>query len=127
MTSAEASDAEIPKALLKRLIKAKLSSLPGADPTRDYQVNKDALLAFQEAAKTFIHYLTATANDVCRSGKRQTISAEDVIVALTDIDFPELVPELQLALEGKGWWCVGPFPGLVLLLVGNGGAVLYAV
>ncbi|KAK2076866.1 hypothetical protein QBZ16_005093 [Prototheca wickerhamii] len=102
MTSAEASDAEIPKALLKRLIKAKLSNLPGADPTRDYQVNKDALLAFQEAAKTFIHYLTATANDVCRSGKRQTISAEDVIVALTDIDFPELVPELQLALEGKG-------------------------
>ncbi|RMZ57074.1 hypothetical protein APUTEX25_002306, partial [Auxenochlorella protothecoides] len=93
------TDAEIPKALLKRLIKAKLSTVAGADPTRDYQIHKDALLAFQEAAKIFIHYLTATANDVCRDARRQTISAEDVLTALNDLDFGEVTGELTEALE----------------------------
>lgn len=39
---------------------------------------QDALLACAEAAKLFIHYLTATANDACKDAKRQTISADDV-------------------------------------------------
>uniref|UniRef100_A0A1D1ZS41 Core Histone H2A/H2B/H3 domain-containing protein n=1 Tax=Auxenochlorella protothecoides TaxID=3075 RepID=A0A1D1ZS41_AUXPR len=99
MTTPEVTDAEIPKALLKRLIKAKLSTVAGADPTRDYQIHKDALLAFQEAAKIFIHYLTATANDVCRDARRQTISAEDVLTALNDLDFGEVTGELTEALE----------------------------
>lgn len=99
-SSATSGDTEIPKALLKRLIKAKLSAAEGADPGRDYQVAKDCLLAFQEAAKLFIHYLTATANDICRDAKRQTISADDVLTALGDLEFEELVQPLQEALEG---------------------------
>ena len=49
----------------------------------------------------FIHYLTATANDVCKESKRQTISADDVITALEDLEFGELVPALREALEGE--------------------------
>lgn len=36
-----------------------------------HPVLQDALLACGEAAKLFIHYLTATANDSCRDAKRQ--------------------------------------------------------
>lgn len=142
-------DAELPKALLKRVIKAGLSQwdvAAGGDGKRDFQVNKvcapqqarcrvgplvapvarpwpaaarllapgrpraashlptplqDALLACAEAGRLFIHYLTATANDACKDAKRQTISADDVLTALEDLDFGELVEPLRSALEGE--------------------------
>jgi DNA polymerase epsilon subunit 3 len=62
---------------------------------------QDALLACSEAAKLFIHYLTSTANDACRDAKRQTLSADDVLTALDDLDFGELVEPLKAALEGE--------------------------
>lgn len=116
-------DAELPKALLKRILKARLAEWDaqqnGGDGSRDFQINKvrarpagslpwkrrlavwrcqsrslrhaprlaaptfqlgciglqDALMACSEAAKLFIHYLAATASDVCKDAKRQTISA----------------------------------------------------
>ncbi|KAI7846247.1 hypothetical protein COHA_000227 [Chlorella ohadii] len=72
-------DAELPKALLKRILKARLAEWDaqqnGGDGSRDFQINKDALLACSEAAKLFIHYLASTASDNCKDAKRQTISA----------------------------------------------------
>ncbi|EFN55328.1 hypothetical protein CHLNCDRAFT_14739, partial [Chlorella variabilis] len=62
---------------------------------------QDALLACAEAGRLFIHYLTATANDACKDAKRQTISADDVLTALEDLDFGELVEPLRSALEGE--------------------------
>ena len=59
-------DAELPKALVKRVAKAKLASLEkeraAADgkEAKDIQISKDALLALSESARVFIHYLTAT-------------------------------------------------------------------
>lgn len=91
----EADQAQLPAALVKRIVKTKLSETDG----KDYQVNKDALLAFNEAGRLFIHYLTATANDICKDGKRQTISADDVLTALADLELPELVEPLKEALE----------------------------
>ena len=67
---------------------------------------QDALLACSEAGKLFIHYLAATANDACKDAKRQTVSAEDVLTALEDLDFPELVAPLRAALEGELEGCV---------------------
>jgi histone H3/H4 len=101
---AEPQDADLPKALVKRLIKAKLQGVDkqrGGDGTRDFQINKDALLAFGEAGKVFIHYLTLHANDLCKEAKRQTISAEDVLAALTELEFDEFIEPLKEALEGK--------------------------
>jgi len=102
MAGSEPQDADLPKALLKRLIKAKLQDVEkakGGDGTRDFQVNKDALLAIGEAAKLFIHYLTAAANDNCKDAKRQTISADDIMTALNDLEFGELVEPLKESLE----------------------------
>lgn len=61
-------------------------TLPGrADPCTSVQV--------------FINCLTATANDICKEQKRQTISADDVFAALQDLELGELVGPLKDALE----------------------------
>jgi DNA polymerase epsilon subunit 3 len=48
---------DLPRAIVRRLVKEKLSELAGEE---DITVNKDALLAFGESARIFIHYLSAT-------------------------------------------------------------------
>lgn len=95
-------DTDLPKTLVKRLVKNKLAGLVDSSDgaKREVQINKDALLAFSESAKVFINYLTTTANDICHEHKRQTISADDVLQALDDLDFVEMVPQLKDALEG---------------------------
>ena len=71
MSKPASDDLDLPKALVRRLVKGKLSS---SDPDgKDVQLNKDALLAFSESAKVFITYLSSTANEICKEAKRSTI------------------------------------------------------
>lgn len=92
------SDAEeLPKAIVRRVVKDKLSHCSKGDG--DLNVHKDALMAFSESARIFIHYLSATANDICKGSKRQTINGDDVLKALEDIEFPEFVDPLRASLE----------------------------
>ncbi len=58
------------------------------------------MLAFAESAKVFINYVTAAANDACKEAKRQTMSEADVLTALEELQFGELLPELRHSLEG---------------------------
>lgn len=51
--------------------------------------------------QVFISYVTATANDVCKDKKRATLSADDVLTALEETDFAELLPPLKEAYEGE--------------------------
>lgn len=95
------TDTDLPKTLIKRIVKRHLSQTDKGDTKRDTQINKDALLAFSESAKVFINYLTATANDVCKENKRQTISLDDIFRALEDTDFVDLIAPLKQSLEGK--------------------------
>ncbi|ONK71292.1 uncharacterized protein A4U43_C04F6970 [Asparagus officinalis] len=62
-------------------------------------VQKDALLAFAESTRIFIHYLSATANDICKESRRQTINADDVLKAIEEIEFPEFIEPLRASLE----------------------------
>ncbi|KAM0916551.1 hypothetical protein ACQ4PT_010102 [Festuca glaucescens] len=97
MTEAEVE--ELPKTIVRRLVKDKLAQIAGAgaggEGGAEVIVNKDAMAAFSESARIFIHYLSATANDMCKDAKRQTINAEDVFKALDEIDFPEFVDPPQ--------------------------------
>lgn len=52
-------DSDIPKALVKKIAKAKLTQL-NPTPGREIQVGKDAILALAETARLFVHYVTAT-------------------------------------------------------------------
>ncbi|KAL6199510.1 hypothetical protein ACLB2K_029294 [Fragaria x ananassa] len=97
MEKVVAETAELPKTIVRRVVKDKLSQCSKADA--DLNVHKEALTAFSESAPIFIHYLSATANDICRGSKRQTINADDVFKALEDIEFPEFVDPLKASLE----------------------------
>ncbi|XP_022858667.1 DNA polymerase epsilon subunit 3 isoform X2 [Olea europaea var. sylvestris] len=77
---------ELPKAIVRRLVKDKLSQLSSDS---EISVFREALEAFSDSARIFIHYLSATANDICKESKRQTINAEDVFKALEEIEFSE--------------------------------------
>ena len=99
---------DLPRAHIKRIVKAKLTELmseggPDAKGGKaaDGHVQKEALMAFSECAKIFIHYLTSTANDICRDGKRQTISVEDVFKAIDELEFGEFGDPLRQALTGE--------------------------
>ena len=97
-------DADLPKALIKRIAKAKLARLDqaaGKNPGRDIQISKDALQALSESARVFINYLTATGNDICKEARRQIISVDDVLTALEDLEFIEILPSLKDSLAGK--------------------------
>ncbi|CAJ2654685.1 DNA polymerase epsiion subunit 3-like protein [Trifolium pratense] len=87
---------DLPKTIVRRVVKDKLST---CSDDGDIAVHKDALLAFSESARIFIHYLSATANDICRESKRQIINAEDVFKALEETEFTEFVSPLKASLE----------------------------
>ncbi|KAA8544248.1 hypothetical protein F0562_022260 [Nyssa sinensis] len=86
----------LPKAIVRRMVKDKLSQLSTGG---DIPVLREALQAFSESSRIFIHYLSATANDICKESKRQTINADDVLKALEEIEFPEFVGPLKASLE----------------------------
>ncbi|GBF88092.1 DNA polymerase epsilon subunit 3 [Raphidocelis subcapitata] len=88
-------DTDLPKAVIKRIVKTKLEALGEGN----IQLHKDATLALAESAKVLINFLTVTSNDICKEKKRQTISADDVLQALEDLDFTDLVAPLQVALD----------------------------
>ena len=90
---------DLPRAHVKRLMKHHLSQFQHVDAKTAQQfepnIAKDALDGVQQACKIFIHYLTSTANDICTESKRSTLSADDVIRAVREIDFHELEPKLR--------------------------------
>lgn len=96
---------DLPRAHVRRIVKARMLEVAAArfrdeKRSRDLPIHRDALLAFSESAKIFIHYLSATANDICRESKRQTMSADDVMKAVEEIEFVELIDPLRSSLEG---------------------------
>ncbi|KAG2331893.1 hypothetical protein Bca52824_003073 [Brassica carinata] len=87
---------ELPLAIVRRVVKDKLSE---CSPEYDVSIHKEAVLAFSESARIFIHYLSATANDNCKDSRRQTMKAEDVFKAIEDMGFDEFSEPLKASLE----------------------------
>eukprot|EP01035_Chromulina_nebulosa_P017216 gene17216-22738_t len=91
MTDNKVPEFEPNLACISRIIK---SAIPD-----NIQVTKDARLAFARAAGIFIFYLTHCSNDFSKENKRQTIYAIDVINALKELEFDELVGPVEEFLE----------------------------
>jgi len=106
---------DLPRSNVRRIVKQKITQLKGASGT-DVSLNKDALTALTESCRVFIHLLSATANDICLGNKRQTISVEDVIAALEDLEFGDLVSELEGNIEGTLSTAFSPSPLFASLL-----------
>jgi len=81
---------EPPAACINRIVKAALPE--------NVQVTKEAKSAFSKSAGIFILYLTTCANDFCRDKKRQTVSAADVLAAVSELDLDDFKPQLQAFL-----------------------------
>ncbi|KAK9727010.1 hypothetical protein RND81_05G251800 [Saponaria officinalis] len=97
-TAAAVADAEeLPRTIVRRVVKDKLSEVSGDGG--DVILHKEALIAFSESARIFIHYLSATAHDICSESRRQIINADDVLNALDEIEFSEFVEPLREALD----------------------------
>lgn len=45
--------------------------------------------------------IVCSANDMCKESKRQTISADDVLKALDEMEFAEFVEPLRTSLQGQ--------------------------
>ena len=65
----------------------------------DISVHKDAMLALSKSGRMLIHYLSATANDICKESKRQIMTADDVFKALEETEFSGFLRLLKLSLE----------------------------
>mmetsp|Transcript_16223 Transcript_16223/g.23691 ORF Transcript_16223/g.23691 Transcript_16223/m.23691 type:complete len:226 (-) Transcript_16223:102-779(-) len=89
--SGSSTEFEPPLACVRRMLKNTL-------PTNT-NVGKDACSAFSRACGIFIVYLTACANDFARENKRQTITANDILSAVKEIDFGEFSPALTAFIE----------------------------
>ncbi|KFK32561.1 hypothetical protein AALP_AA6G259000 [Arabis alpina] len=95
MESEKVAVDELPLAIVRRVVKDKLSE---CSPDYDVSIHKEALLAFSESARIFIHYLSSTANDFCKDARRQTMKADDVFKAIEEMDFSEFLEPLQASL-----------------------------
>ncbi|XP_074355465.1 DNA polymerase II subunit B4-like [Apium graveolens] len=95
-TSVVADTEELPKTIVRRLVKDTLSQ---CSKDGDVLVFKDSLLVFSVCCQIFIQYLSATANDVCKDSNGNIITTKDVFKALEEIEFPELVEPLKASLE----------------------------
>jgi histone H3/H4 len=96
-------EVELPKALIKRIVKAKLAEqadLGDEEGKRDFQLNKDATTAFSQATKVFITYVSSAAHDICRENNRSTVAPQDIIQALDELCFQDFIPDLQDLLAG---------------------------
>jgi len=82
---------EPPLACVRRLLK---NTLPSST-----NVGKDASSAFARACGIFVIYLTACANDFARENKRQTITANDILAAVKEVDFDEFTPKLTTFID----------------------------
>ncbi len=89
--SGSSSEFEPPLACVRRMLKNTLPS--------NTNVGKDASFAFSRACGIFIVYLTACANDFARENKRQTITANDILAAVKELDFDEFSPQLTSFIE----------------------------
>lgn len=92
------TEADLPRSNVRRIVKQKITELKGTGGA-DIHLNRDALTALGEACRVFIHLLSATANEICTDAKRQTISVDDVLGALEDLEFSDLISELEGDIE----------------------------
>ena len=85
-------DFDLPKTLITRILKTALP--PGT------LIQKEARLAFLKAATVFIHYITATANDLVLQSNHKTLTPQVIYKALELVDMESLVPGVSERVEG---------------------------
>ncbi|KAG9245021.1 histone-fold-containing protein [Calycina marina] len=80
-------DLNLPKSIVQRLAKGVLPA--------NTQIQNNAMIALSKSATVFVNYLASTANENAASAGRKTISPQDVLKALDDLEFGDFKPRLE--------------------------------
>lgn len=83
-------DLNLPTSIVSKIIKDCLPST--------CKVSKEASAAIAKAASVFILYTTSSSNAVASKSNRKTISGQDVITAMGDMEFDKFVRPLENSL-----------------------------
>jgi len=89
-------DLNLPNSIVARIIK---ESLP-----EGINVSKEARSAIAKAASVFVLYTTSCSNSLAMKANRKTISGQDVLSAMSDMEFDRFVEPLKASLEGNKYW-----------------------
>ncbi|XP_037928884.1 DNA polymerase epsilon subunit 3-like [Teleopsis dalmanni] len=84
-------DLNLPNAVVARLIK---DALPEGS-----NVSKEARQAIARAASVFVIYLTSTSTTLAHKQNHKTITAANILYALSQLEFESFVPQLTKDLE----------------------------
>ncbi|XP_076047905.1 DNA polymerase epsilon subunit 3-like isoform X2 [Oratosquilla oratoria] len=84
-------DLTLPNAVIARIIK---DSLP-----EGVSVSKEARSAIAKSASVFVLYATSTANNLAQKNKKKTVSGQDVLTAMKEMEFERFIEPLQESLE----------------------------
>ena len=85
-------DLNLPNSIVARIIK---ESLP-----EGINVSKEAKSAIAKAASVYVVYTTSCSNNLAMKANRKTISGQDVLNAIVDMEFERFVEPLKASLEG---------------------------
>jgi len=84
-------DLNLPNSIVARIIK---ESLP-----EGINVSKEARSAIAKAASVFVLYATSCSNSLAMKANRKTISGQDVLGAMSDMEFDRFIEPLKASLE----------------------------
>lgn len=90
-------DLNLPNTVITRIIK---EALPDG-----VSIAKEARTAFAKSASVYILYITSAASLVATSNNRKTISGQDVLQAMGNVEFNNFLEPLQDVLECKLTCC----------------------
>lgn len=84
-------DLNLPNAVISRLVKETLGE--------GVNIAKEARSAISKAASVFVLYCTSCANNHAMENKRKTLTANDVLGALDEMEFEQFIDPLKESLE----------------------------
>ncbi|CAH8575089.1 unnamed protein product [Heterobilharzia americana] len=87
----KADDLYLPNAVLLRIIRDSL-------PERTV-VSREARSAISKSASSFILYVTSLASVHCEKAKRKTLTGNDILAALKEMEFSHFIPALNTFLS----------------------------
>ena len=88
--SLPAKDLSLPRTMVTRLAKGVLPP--------NTQIQKDAILAMSKGATVFVNYLSNAANEHTMKDNRRTVSPQNVLQALRDLEFEAFLPRVEAEL-----------------------------
>ena len=77
----------LPIANINRIMKEALS--------KEYKISKDARECVQECVSEFIAFITCEACEITKDEKRKTINGDDILKAMTDLNFAEYLDNIE--------------------------------